>query len=260
MRLFVLVFSYWCFAFSGFAYDIEPYYLGKSPSTDKGETFNLIFCSLNYSDKAVFLKDIGMLIQSLKRTMPFDEFIQKITFYYVILSKEEENTLFKPTSGFPPLKARRDFLEGILAKLKSSYKLVILDAQISVSCAELSSADKMSLIILGKRRYNNSNSFAKGFLHELGHSLGLRDERIEGAHFSSPGPPNCASTKQEAKEWWGDLAGKEPRVNYIPGCSGNKRYIRPTIASLMNDPEKAEDFGPVNQRYLKQILAPLISK
>ena len=34
----------------------------------------------------------------------------------------------------------------------------------------------------------------------------------------------------------------------------NKKYIRPTIASLMNDADKAEDFGPVNERYLRQVL------
>ncbi|MDP3732853.1 MAG: hypothetical protein Q8R31_07540 [Candidatus Omnitrophota bacterium] len=30
--------------------------------------------------------------------------------------------------------------------------------------------------------------------------------------------------------------------------------IRPTIASLMNDADKAEDFGPVNERFLRKEL------
>ncbi|MDD4980625.1 MAG: hypothetical protein PHC54_05090 [Candidatus Omnitrophica bacterium] len=48
--------------------------------------------------------------------------------------------------------------------------------------------------------------------------------------------------------------GKVPRVNYIHGCCGNKNYIRPVIASLMNNPDKAEDFGPVNERFLRKEL------
>ncbi|MFH0913499.1 MAG: hypothetical protein V1884_04385, partial [Candidatus Omnitrophota bacterium] len=124
----------------------------------------------------------------------------------------------------------------------------------SVSCAELSSRDKLSLVIVGRSRYTNPQSFAKGFLHELGHSLGLRDECIDCGELCPPGPPNCASTPEEAKGWWGDMVGKVERVNYIHGCSGNKSYIRPVIASLMNDTEKAEDFGPVNERFLKKEL------
>lgn len=149
---------------------------------------------------------------------------------------------------------RRDFLNDLLTYLKSNYKLIIIDASGSVSTAELSSPDKLSLVILGRARYEDSSSFAKGFLHELGHSLGLRDECVDCQQLCPPGPPNCATTKEEAENWWGDLVGKEQRVNYISGCCGNKEYIRPTIASLMNNPDKAEDFGPVNERYLRKIL------
>jgi len=51
-------------------------------------------------------------------------------------------------------------------------------------------------------------SFAKGFLHKLGHSLGLRDECVDCQQLSLAGPPNCAATKEEAQKWWGDLVGK----------------------------------------------------
>jgi len=50
------------------------------------------------------------------------------------------------------------------------------------------------------------------------------------------------------------LVTENDRVGYIFGCCGNKDYIRPTIASLMNDFRKAEDFGPVNQRHLRREL------
>ena len=246
-----LVFCFWSFAFNSFAYNIEPY--AKQVPYKSESALNLVFCSLNYQAQGDFTKDIGIIIQKLKKTRPFDEFTN-FKFWYINFSKQEENNLFKPTSAFPPLKVRKDLLADIQAQLKCEYKLIIIDARGSVCCAELSSIDKMSLIIIGKARYKDSSGFAKGFLHELGHSLGLRDECVHCQQLSSAGYPNCAATKEEAVKWWGDLAGKDERVNYISGCSGNKDYLRPTIASLMNDPDKAEDFGPVNERYLRKVL------
>lgn len=257
MRLFAFVFCFLGFTFNCFAYDIEPYL--KQATSEHKNLLNLVFCSLDYQDKEIFLKDIDALVQRLKKTKPFDE-NNTIGFWFVFTSKEEEDIIFKRTQGFPPFKVRSDFLDDISTRLSYNYKLIIIDASGSVSCAELSSADKMSLIILGKRRYKDKNSFVKGFLHELGHSLGLRDECVDCAQLSLAGPPNCAATKEEAQKWWGDLVGNDSRVNYISGCCGNKEYIRPTIASLMNDPDKAEDFDPVNEWYLKNILEGLREK
>jgi hypothetical protein len=252
MRLFGLVLCFWCVASVCFAYKIEPY--SEQFISEDQVILNLVFSSLNYQRKGDFLRDLNELIQRLRQTKPFDEIIDKIRINYIILSKEEENMVFKHTQGFPPLKVRQDFLRFISTHLRPNYKLVIVDALGSVSCAELSFIEKVSLVIVGKARYDNSPSFAKGFLHELGHSLGLRDECVDCGELSPPGPPNCAATKEEAEKWWDDLVGKDPRVNYISGCCGNKNYIRPTIASLMDNPDKAEDFGSVNERYLREIL------
>ncbi|MBU4252641.1 MAG: hypothetical protein KKC39_00875 [Candidatus Omnitrophica bacterium] len=251
----VLSLCFLCFTLNCFAYDIE-HYPGKPDLSSQG-ILNLVFCSLNYKDAADFAKDREILIQRLKKTKPFDEY-NNLKFWYINLSRKEESKVFKPASVFPFLTVRKDFLADILAKLKGVYKLIIIDASAGVFAAELSSPDRVSLIILSSARYRGKDSFARSFLHELGHSLGLRDEGLNSeAALCLPGPPNCAPTKKEAEEWWGDLAGKEPRVNYISGCSGNKNYIRPTIASLMNNPEKANDFGPVNERYLRKELGRL---
>ncbi len=123
-----------------------------------------------------------------------------------------------------------------------------------MSCAQLSDIQKTSIIVLGKKRYLSEESFAKGFLHEFGHALGLREESMGYQKFPLPGYPNCATTREDAVSWWGDLAEHNDRVTYFAGCSGNKDYLRPTSVSLMNDPDKAEDFGPVNERYLRQQL------
>lgn len=259
MRLFAFIFCFLGFTSNCFSYDIEPYL--KQPSFGAKEcAFSLIFCPLGYQDKEIFLQDIDALVKRLKITKPFVGFTDTIGIWQIDITQAEEKDFFKKTQGFPPLKVRQDFLDGIFKRLKSNFKLIILDENNFVSCAELSSPDKLSLIILGRRRYKNEDSFTKGFLHELGHSFGLRDECVDCAQLSLAGPPNCAATKEEAQKWWGDFVGKVAGVNYIRGCCGNKDYIRPVIASFMNDADKAEDFGPVNERYLKNILEGLGEK
>lgn len=237
------------------AYSSEPH--NKYHPQEPGKTLTLVFCPINYRILNNFIKDGETLVRKLKITRPFDE-SNNIRFWYINLSPQEASRIFKSSLGFPPLKIREDFILKISLKLNSVYKLVIIDAQGSTSCAELSYLDKTSLIILGRARYRDRNSLAKGFLHELGHSLGLRDESPNGqASRCAPGTPNCAVSMEEAERWWGDLAGKDGRTDYIFGCCGNMSYIRPTIASLMHDSEKAEDFGPVNERYLRKELDSL---
>ena len=257
IRLFIFISIFFCFASGCSAYEIEPYSRQAIFDVEAPVILSLVFCPLDYQKHEAFLEDIDTIIERLHKTRPFDEFVGRIEFYYISLSKEEENMIFKRTQNFPFLKVRRDFLDSILADINSKYKLIIIDALGSVSCAELSLKDKMSLVILGRRRYKNKSSFAKGFLHELGHSLGLRDECVDCERLCPHGEPNCAATKADAEKWWGDLVGKVKFVNYIKGCCGNKNYIRPTIASLMNDPDKAEDFGSVNERYLREMLERL---
>lgn len=249
--MFGLVLCFFCFVGSCFAYDIKPF--AQRGSVKTGKSLNLAFCSLNYKDAAGFVKDRKILIQRLKITKPFDE-LNNLEFWYINLSPKEQNKVFNSVSDFPPLQVRNDFLADISNKIKGAYKLIIIDAQGFVPCAELSEAWKTSLVILGRKAADNDNNFAKCFLHELGHAFGLRDECVNCQQRSSGGYPNCASNKEEAVKWWGDLAGKDERVSYIYGCCGNKDYIRPTIASLMNDFHKANDFGLVNERYLRKEL------
>lgn len=248
-RFFFILFLLFFSINKGFSWTIES--ISKESAQGK---VHLVLCPLHYSQKEDFLSDISIILERLKRTKPFDEDIAALKIWRVNIIGEEEKRFFKEKSGFPPLGVRQDFLKGISNYLKSNYKLIIVDAKGGTSCAELSSKNKMSLIILGRARYRDRNSFAKGFLHELGHSLGLRDECIDCVQRCPPGPPNCATTKEEAVALWGDLVGKVERINYIRGCCGNKDYIRPTIASLMNDADKAEDFGLVNERFLREEL------
>ncbi|MFA5373986.1 MAG: hypothetical protein WC354_07395 [Candidatus Omnitrophota bacterium] len=224
----------------------------------KESCLNLVFCPVNYQSEKIFIEDTIAIASRLKKTAPFKDISNRISFFRLVLSPEEQKQFLQRSQGIPPLKINRALLNRTGHSIKSAYKLVLIDAKGGVSCAELSEISKVSLIILGRSRYGSADSFTKGFLHELGHSLGLRDEGLNSqAALCQPGPPNCAVTEEEAKNWWGDLAGKVSRVNYINGCCGNISYFRPTIASLMNDPDKANDFGPVNERYLTQTLQTL---
>lgn len=233
-----------------FSFEVNTY------QESKETCLNLVFCPINYQSEKIFAENIIAITSRLKKTAPFKDFSNRISFFRLVLSPEEQKKFFQENPGIPPLRIHRDILDKISNSFKSPYKLVVIDAKGGVSCAELSGISKVSLIILGRSRYSNAESFTKGFLHELGHSLGLRDEGLNNeASLCLPGPPNCAVTEEEAKKWWGDLKGSIPRVHYILGCCGNRNYIRPTIASLMNDPDKANDFGPVNERYLRQVLS-----
>jgi len=233
-----------------FAFEINPY------QESKESCLNLVFCPINYQEEKIFTEDLAAITSRLKKTAPFKDFSGRISFFRLDISPEEQKRFFQENPGIPPFKIRLDLVNRISDSLKSAYKLVFLDAKGGISCAELSDISKVSLIILGRSRYGSADSFTKGFLHELGHSLGLRDEGLNSeAAFCLPGPPNCAVTEEEASNWWGNLKDSIPRVHYIRGCCGNRNYIRPTIASLMNDPDKADDFGPVNERYLRQVLS-----
>jgi len=244
------------FLFHCSAYELKSSSQGRPASTKTN--LNIVFCPLHYPDQRLFLNDTATLTKRLSRVKPFDEFTAYIRFYRVALSAKEEAALFRATTQYPYLEARRDFLDGLRARLKSDYKLVILDASGGILAAELSAPEKFSLIILGRNKYKTPAGLANGFMHELGHALGLRDEWFSGeAAFCPPGPPNCAIDRAQAKQWWGDLVVPGGRAGYICGCCGNKNYIRPTVASLMNKPERAEDFGPVNERYLRNALAAL---
>ena len=251
LRLFIFAFYFFCFTSTCFAYTVESY-AGQFPE-QTANVLNFVFCPLNYVSNKLFLRDIERFYAKIKNTKPFDEFYSKIGFYYINLSDKEEDLIFKQKQGFPPIKVSKNFLDDVSTRLKSKYKLIVIDAGGSVSCAQLSSIDKTSLLILGKRRYKSINSFNKGFLHELGHSLGLRDEYTRCEQLCPPGKPNCATNIEEAEEWWGDLV-KRGKADYIRGCCGNRNYIRSSLVSLMNDPDKAENFGAVNECYLRRVL------
>ncbi len=145
--------------------------------------------------------------------------------------------------------------------------------------------------------YGNADNFAtegSTLAHELGHALfGIYDEYYGDSgeanpEFVSRGEwPNCATSREQAEEWWGDLAGTyDPMIDVwieeserlgiefsdaeietfrregtvdlddgYGGCYGREGYYRPTFRGLMTIGGEPPAFGPVNRRWAERILA-----
>ena len=238
-----------------------PYTIDTYPNPNSGysaKKIPLVFVFINYTNEQSYLTDLFILNEKLMTTSPFGEFLKGIVVYKIDISQEEEKVFFKKTQNFPYVSVRTDFLEDIASDVNGAYKLVIINSLGSLSCAELSLVDKISLVIVGRNRYKNEEDFTRGFMHELGHSFGLRDE-CSSCKQGQAGFPNCASNEKEAERWWGRQVTERGRVGYFNGCCGRKDYIRPTIASLMNNPNKAKDFGPVNEKYLRDSITNFLA-
>lgn len=242
------------FVFPVFPWQIEPFQKEEFPPGWENQTIlNIVFIPLGYQKKDSFKKDVFLIITYLKNTPPFNQF-KGFRFYILSIASKEKNILFKKSQNFPYLEVRNDLISGIKNELNYPYKLVVLDKQINISAAEVSNAKATSIIILGRNSYGRKNRLAKVFLHELGHSLGLREENPGSSQPIIFGPPNCAPDKETAKKWWGDLAKEIDDVGYFKILSGNKTFIKPTRSSIMNNPFKSSRYGPVNERYLCQEL------
>ncbi|MFB6146391.1 MAG: hypothetical protein ABEJ08_01730 [Halobacteriaceae archaeon] len=96
---------------------------------------------------------------------------------------------------------------------------------------------------------------AAGFLHEWGHAFGgLKDEYYSEDGPDNSGPPNCASTREEAEEWWGDLADERDDVGFYRGCAYNEDNWRPHEQSIMGN-GGLWSYGPVGERAMREELA-----
>lgn len=111
----------------------------------------------------------------------------------------------------------------------------------------------------GRREWNSlscQDESDKGrlILHETGHAFGLlADEYVEASLGDNPWGPNCAGTKEEATQKWGDLVG-QGGVGYFNGCSYTADNVRPTENSIMKSHYYADSYGLVNERAIRKII------
>jgi len=220
---------------------------------------HLVFTPLNYQDPSDFIKDREILVERLLKTAPFSEFPSKLRIWDLRLAETQTGEVFVPIDVFPYVRVDPKVIKKIYEQVGANYKLILLNQTESTAAAEFSTPEATSVIVLGRRHFNTDFYFSSAFLHELGHSLGLRDETSKNdARACEPGYPNCATSKDEAERWWGKWAGKNPQVGFFKGCCGREEYFKPTAVSLMNDIYHSSNFGPVNEEYLRRVLSSLL--
>jgi len=249
-----------CLVFPCFSYELSRIDSAvSSPNNANQKLLNLVFVEISPVSQRPNSIDITAFLKKLKATSPFDEFADTTAAWQIKLSGDDALIFFKTNEEFPYLSVGRDFLDSLAAKIKQPFKLVVFDNTKAVKCAEISSIEKTSIIILGKSVYSEDEEALRSFLHELGHSLGLRDEGVN-SYACAPGPPNCAPTKEDAVKWWGLLVKGSGEINYFSGCCGNMKYICPTAQSLMNNINASSSYGLVNESYLRDVLSHYCNK
>ena len=215
---------------------------------------HLVFTPLNYQDPSDFIKDREILVERLRKTVPFSEFPARLKIWDLGLAEKQIGEVFLPTDVFPYVRVDQEFIKKVYERVGANYKLVLLNQTGSTDAAEFSTLEAPSVIVLGRRHFNTDFYFSSAFLHELGHSLGLRDETSKNdARACNPGYPNCAKSKEEAEIWWGKWVGQNSQVGFFKGCCGRAEYFKPTALSLMNDIYHSSSFGPVNEEYLRRV-------
>ena len=186
---------------------------------------NLVFIPLGYQEPSGAKKDILSITARLRSVFPFNEF-KGFRFFFLKLDLPAEKDIFKKNKNFPYLKVSDDFIRELKDKIGGNYKLVILDKESNVSAGELSGIKDTSLIILGRNSFGEKNRLSKAFLHEFGHSMGLREENSGSSQGIIPGRPNCAPDKKTAVKWWGGIAKRNSSVGYFEIKAQNKTFIK----------------------------------
>jgi hypothetical protein len=116
-------------------------------------------------------------------------------------------------------------------------------------------AIKNSLWVSDIHRKVKEDEGGKGLIHEFGHSFGgLKDEYHTENGPDQSGKPNCAPTRQKAKQWWGEMAEKNPEVGYERGCAYSKNNWDPHPGGTIMGDGGLWSYGPVNNRKLRKVL------
>jgi len=222
------------------------------------ENWAFIFAGDNYDTEVDFQKDAQICIQAMKEIAPFSEFVDSFRYEFFLI----EDTICKVKKKdliYPKLVCDTTINEYLRKYNYARFKLVVLSNRVFISWSNIDSVSPSAIFL--STRGKKEEEMKGEFMHELGHSFGLRDEYApipvrEGSLAKTPGP-NCAPSIEVAKTLWGDLAGQgNPVVGYYYGCAGNKKFVKPTQNSLMGTPGfYPGGYGLVSERYLRKILS-----
>lgn len=235
--------------------------------------FNIIFFYDGYDNQKDALLDIKVLEEALDLVEPFAS-LKEIIAFKIFTTEGQKCHVERGAKKI--LKCDKELVDSFNRLGIDHFKLVILSPLEFVPAATVVRG-KNSAIYLptfqGALTRAELNQFlGRFFVHELGHSLGLRDEYTrdrpqeaivdpEAAAAPSsnrayqPAKPNCAPDEATARNWWGEYLGVVEGVDIIPGCAGRDSYFYPQKGTLMSDNPEMESFGQVSEDYLRGVLS-----
>lgn len=235
------------------------------PKVESGDNLTILFYYDGYQDKNLALRHVGLLQGALKNVEPFKS--SNVLHSRVITSGTEKCQVEKGPQNI--LRCDKSLIDDINELGIKHFKLVVLSPKDFVPNAR-QARGKNSTIYLpsfkGALTDEEVNVFlTRFFLHELGHSLGLRDEykferndnaspeQISENIAYQPAQPNCAPDKATAQQWWKEYESTG-LITYENGCAGMERYVYPQKTTLMSVEPEPETFGVVSEDYLRGIL------
>ena len=225
---------------------------------------SLIFFADGYLSWQEFNQDSEALLRQMRLVEPWKSY-SKYNIYQIMPEEIGICAIKIKDERRPVLRCQPKLVNKYLNKLRTGpFKLIVLSRQKFESWANVVKQRNSGIFLslpyplITRQEEQLGGIF---FLHLLGHSFGLKDEEyfvLAKAHSAAhqPDGPNCAPDIETAKQWWGDLAGKDG-IGYFPECAGNRDYIKPTKGSIMNlgDLKYFElSYGKVSERYLQNIL------
>ena len=241
-------------------------------STGQGQGLTVLFYYEGFSSSDDALRDIGLLEATLETTEPFASSNILSTRVFTtagqkcMVVRSAKNLLHCDASLIPEINKL-----GI-----QNFKLVILSPLNFVPNATVARGKNSAIYLPAYQgvltRTELDTFLSRFFLHELGHSLGLRDEYarqrpeeaiIDANSAAAPSSnvayqaaqPNCALDKTTAQQWWGAyITAKVPGVGLYSGCAGKTAYYYPVQNTLMSDDPQVPTYGRVSEDYIRGAL------
>lgn len=236
-------------------------------SSKNSKNLTVLFYYDGYKDSAKALRQIGLLQGALKNTQPFAS--SDVISTRVFTSANDRCHVERKAQKI--LVCDKGLIPEINKLNIEHFKLVILSPLDFVPNAKVVRGKNAALYLpsfKGALTDEEVNVFlSRFFLHELGHTFGLRDEYAFTRTPNSstpeaysdnvayqPARPNCAPDKATAEKWWGSYTSSDKKVGYNQGCAGDKRFYFPQTETVMSDNPQQAEYGVVSEDYLRGVL------
>lgn len=231
-----------------------------------GKHLTILFYYDGYQDETKALRQIGLMQGALKNTQPFAS--SDVIDTKIITSGSDRCKVERRAQNI--LVCDKGLINEINKLNIEHFKLVILSPKDFVPNAKVTRGKNSALYLpahQGVLTEEELNVFlTRFFLHELGHTFGLRDE-YAFERSSNPNAethadniayqtarPNCAPDLATAQAWWGAYDAGSEKIGYNQGCAGNKKFYFPQKETLMSDNPQEADYGKVSEDYLRGVL------